>query len=100
MNEDSCGCETRTPLVARKMSHNKPPPEIVADLSAPLPLALSTAAASVLVGCSGWQSALDPKGEEAEHIAWIIWLFTFVCTAVWVLVMLALAIALLRRRGE
>jgi cytochrome c oxidase subunit 2 len=54
----------------------------------------------VLGGCSGWQSALDPKGPQAKHLADLIWSFTGVCTAVWILTMIALLIALLRRRGE
>jgi len=47
---------------------------------------------------SGWQSALDPHGPQAEHLAFIIWLFIGVCTVVFAAVMVVLAIALLRRR--
>ena len=36
-----------------------------------------------LAGCSGWQSALDPHGPEAKHLADLIWIFTAVCAAVW-----------------
>ena len=54
----------------------------------------------LLSGCAGWQSALDPQGPHAKHIASIIWLFIGVCTAVWLAVMVALAIALVRRRAE
>jgi cytochrome c oxidase subunit 2 len=53
---------------------------------------------SALAGCSGWQSALDPQGPEARHLADLIWIFTAVCAAVWLLVMLALLFGLLRRR--
>ncbi len=56
--------------------------------------------ALLLSGCSGWQSALDPQGPQAQHLAFIIWLFTAVCTAIWVAVMVALLIALIRRRIE
>ena len=49
-------------------------------------------------GCAGIQSALDAHGVEAGAIAWLIWIFTAVCAAVWLLVMLALALGLLRRR--
>lgn len=54
-------------------------------------------AASMLGGCSGWQSALDPKGPEAQHLADLIRLFTTLCTAIWVFVMLALLVGLLRQ---
>jgi cytochrome c oxidase subunit II len=50
-------------------------------------------------GCTPWQSALHPQSPQAEFLADIIWLFTIVCTAVWLLVMVALGFALLRRRA-
>jgi cytochrome c oxidase subunit 2 len=50
--------------------------------------------------CQGWQSALDPKGPQAQALADLFWIFTGVCSAVWVLVMIALAAALLRRHRE
>jgi cytochrome c oxidase subunit 2 len=51
-----------------------------------------------LAGCSGWQSALDPQGPEARHLAELIWIFTAVCAAVWLAVMIGLLIGLLRRK--
>ena len=48
-------------------------------------------------GCSGWQSALDPQGPQANHLARLIWGFTILCAIIWVLVMVALGIALWRR---
>jgi cytochrome c oxidase subunit 2 len=51
-----------------------------------------------LAACRGWQSALDPQGPEARHLADLFWIFTAVLTAVWVLTMLALVAALRRRR--
>src|SRR5215210_3499797 len=51
-----------------------------------------------LAGCSGWQSALDPQGPEATHLAELIWIFTAVCAAVWLLVMIALLAGVMRRR--
>src|SRR5215217_3438172 len=51
-----------------------------------------------LAGCSGWQSALDPHGPQARHLAELIWIFTAVCAAVWLLVMLALLFGVVRRR--
>jgi len=50
----------------------------------------------LLSGCTGWQSALDPQGPQARHLAILIWSFTAVCTLVWLLVMVVLAIALSR----
>ncbi|ESZ02497.1 cytochrome c oxidase subunit II [Mesorhizobium sp. L48C026A00] len=56
-------------------------------------------AASILplAGCSGWQSALDPKGPAAGELAWLIWFFTALCTVVWLLVMIVLIMTLIRR---
>ncbi len=54
--------------------------------------------ATVLTSCGGRQSALDPAGPHAQALADLIWLFTWVCIAIWALTMLALAIALARRR--
>jgi len=51
----------------------------------------------VLAGCSGWQSALDPQGPEATHLAELIWIFTAVCAAVWLLVMIAMLFGMMRR---
>ncbi|KAA2211264.1 cytochrome c oxidase subunit II [Teichococcus oryzae] len=51
-----------------------------------------------LAGCSGWQSALDPRGSTAEELHGLFWLFTITCTAVWGAVLLVLAAALWRRR--
>jgi cytochrome c oxidase subunit 2 len=44
-----------------------------------------------------WPAALDPKGPEAEAVAGLIWSFTGLCAIIWVLVMVALAVALIRR---
>ena len=54
--------------------------------------------ALLLAGCQGWQSSLDPHGPSAEAIARLFWVFTIVSTAVWLLVMAALAFAIFRRR--
>jgi cytochrome c oxidase subunit 2 len=48
---------------------------------------------------TGLQSALQPRGEHAEQIARLWDLFLVVCAVVWLLVMIALALALLRRRA-
>src|SRR3954469_19146363 len=53
--------------------------------------------ALALAGCRGWQSALDPQGPQARELAWLFWIFTAVLAAIWVAVMVALAVALLRR---
>jgi cytochrome c oxidase subunit 2 len=51
-----------------------------------------------LTACTGWQSALDPQGPDARHLADLFWIFTAVVTAVWVLTMLVVLGALRRRR--
>jgi cytochrome c oxidase subunit 2 len=57
-------------------------------------------ASGLLAGCRGWQSALDPQGPEARHLAELIWTFTAVCGVVWLLVMALLGAALWRRRAR
>lgn len=52
----------------------------------------------LLFGCSDWQSALHVHGDNARATLSLIWTFLIICAIVWVLVMLALALALLRRR--
>jgi cytochrome c oxidase subunit 2 len=47
--------------------------------------------------CTGWQSALDPQGSVAQRLGALFWLFTGTAAIVWLLVMLMLAVALLRR---
>lgn len=54
--------------------------------------------AAGLAGCSGIQSALDPQGPAADQLASLIWLFTILCTVVWLLVMAVLVAALVQRR--
>jgi cytochrome c oxidase subunit 2 len=49
-------------------------------------------------GCSGWQNALDTASGDAEHIAWLFWLFTGLLGAIWAAVMVAMALSL--RRGR
>ncbi len=51
-----------------------------------------------LAGCQGWQSALDAHGPAARTLADMFWIFTAVLTAVWLLTMGALLMALRRRR--
>lgn len=56
---------------------------------------------AVVSGCSGNQSALDPHGAPAIHVAHLIIGIVAVCTVIWILVMVMLALALLRgRRAE
>lgn len=43
-------------------------------------------------------SILDPAGPQAASMAWLIWVFMAICGVVYVLTMLALAWALMRRR--
>ncbi|MES0033715.1 cytochrome c oxidase subunit II [Mesorhizobium sp. M0046] len=58
---------------------------------------LCTACILLLAGCSGWQSALNPKGPAASELAWLIWFFAALCTVVWLLVMAVLIVPLARR---
>lgn len=46
------------------------------------------------------QSALHPAGPQAQELSRLIWVFTGICTVIWLLVLLVLAVALLRRRAE
>ena len=52
----------------------------------------------LLAGCSGSQSTLNPQGLEAERLANLFWLFTGVCGAIWVIVVIAMCAAIMRRR--
>ncbi|MBZ9856049.1 cytochrome c oxidase subunit II [Mesorhizobium sp. CA13] len=52
----------------------------------------------VLSGCSDWQSALHAHGANARAILDLIWSFGAVATITWLLVMLALVMALFHRR--
>ena len=63
-------------------------------------VSVSILAALALGGCQGWQSALDPRGPKASAIAELFWIFTGICAVVWVLVVIFLAMAIWRRRGE
>ncbi|HEY8580159.1 MAG TPA: cytochrome c oxidase subunit II [Beijerinckiaceae bacterium] len=56
-------------------------------------------AAAPLAGCEEWQSALHPAGPKAGAAADLFWLFTWICAAVWILVLLAMLVALFRRRS-
>jgi cytochrome c oxidase subunit 2 len=60
----------------------------------PVCIALLTA------GCEGIQSALDPAGRQAQHLAEIWWVMLAVLMAVYVIVLICLAVAALRRRRE
>ncbi|TIT81746.1 MAG: hypothetical protein E5W56_07575, partial [Mesorhizobium sp.] len=58
------------------------------------PTAVSTL---FLTGCSDWQSTLHAHGANARKIFDLIWTFGAVALTTWLLVMLALAMALFRR---
>ncbi|MDI6837319.1 MAG: cytochrome C oxidase subunit II, partial [Rhizobiaceae bacterium] len=55
------------------------------------------AAAFLLQGCAGVQSALDPSGEEAERIGSLTWLLTVFSSAVFAAVLLTVGIAIFGR---
>jgi cytochrome c oxidase subunit 2 len=54
----------------------------------------------VLAGCDASHSALLPVAPEGRAIAQLFWVFTAICVVVWVLVVLTLLVALVRRRRE
>lgn len=51
-----------------------------------------------LCGCAGWQSALDPHGVESEQIRRTLFLFLVVAAIVWIGVVVALGLGLVRRK--
>jgi cytochrome c oxidase subunit 2 len=57
-----------------------------------------TALPLLLGGCGGQQSALDPQGPQADHLASLIWSFTALCSAIWFVVMIVLLVGLVRRK--
>jgi cytochrome c oxidase subunit 2 len=61
---------------------------------------LTAAAALMLAGCTGWQSAIDVHGASAISIKQLIILIVAVCSAVWAMVMVVLIRALWRGRTE
>lgn len=61
---------------------------------------VTMAVAALLTGCSGWQSALDAHGASAISLKQLIVLIVSVCSIVWALVMVALILAVFRRRDR
>jgi len=59
---------------------------------------LAFASLLALTGCTGWQSVLDVQGSPAITLKQLIILIVVVCSVVWALVMVALILALWRRR--
>jgi cytochrome c oxidase subunit 2 len=51
----------------------------------------------LLSGCQGATSILNPQGEGARHIADLWWVMLWIATAIYLLVLLYMGIALLRR---
>jgi cytochrome c oxidase subunit 2 len=60
--------------------------------------ALATALSLMVASCTGWQSALDVHGQSAIGLKHLIILIVVVCSIVWSLVMIALILALARKR--
>ena len=54
---------------------------------------------ALLSGCEGAQSALDPGGPQAAQTLSLVRIFFIVAVVVWILVVLALGVAIARRRG-
>jgi cytochrome c oxidase subunit II len=63
-----------------------------------IPFCVCAIAASLVSGCAGVQSALDPAGPQAERISRLWWLMFWVCLVVFAAVIVALGYAL--RRGR
>lgn len=63
----------------------------------PVPLLILGA---LVAGCSEWQSALHPRSVRADTILSLFWILLTVSAVVWTAVVIALGIALVRRRGE
>src|SRR5437016_2276691 len=53
----------------------------------------------ILSACSEVPAALRPRGTAADAVAGLFWFFTIVTAVVWLLVVLALVMALIRRRS-
>src|SRR2546430_1347565 len=63
-------------------------------------LAFALPAILPLCACQGWQSALDPAGPQADRIFGLIVGFTALLTAIWIAVMIVLAVAVRHSRRE
>ncbi|HKP46393.1 MAG TPA: cytochrome c oxidase subunit II [Pyrinomonadaceae bacterium] len=53
----------------------------------------------LMFGCAGVQTPLDPAGPQSDEISRIWWLMFFVLSAIFLIVMIMLAIAVWRRRS-
>src|SRR3954469_23229257 len=49
-----------------------------------------------LTACSGQPAAPSPEGPHAQHLADLFWIFTAVCSAIWLIVMIVLLIGVSR----
>ena len=63
-----------------------------------IPAALGAVSVSS-VGCSGFQSSLNPAGPQAERISDLFWLYCTVALAVYIVVMLFVLGTIVRRRS-
>ncbi len=61
-----------------------------------LGLSAATAAMSVVAGCRGQQSVMDPAGPQASRIEWLFWVVFWIALSAFVLVMLAFGRAAMR----
>jgi cytochrome c oxidase subunit 2 len=55
---------------------------------------------SLLSGCGGVQSVLNPAGPQAGRISRLWWLMLYVCTAVFIIVIISVSVAVLRSRQK
>jgi cytochrome c oxidase subunit 2 len=61
---------------------------------------VAVALTSALAGCNDRQSALFPRATEAQHLFWLILGFVVLLGAIWLIVMIAVAFAVLRRSAD
>jgi cytochrome c oxidase subunit 2 len=54
----------------------------------------------LLSGCGGVHSALNPAGPQSERISRLWWLMFYVCTVVFILVIISIAVAVYRSRKK
>ncbi len=63
-------------------------------------LALPLLLPLLLAACQDRPSALDPKGPTAQDLAWLIEVFSILLGVIWLLVVLAVALAVWKRRSK
>jgi cytochrome c oxidase subunit 2 len=62
--------------------------------------ATAVAVTSILAGCTGWQSALDPQSPQSDQLKHLLIIFLVIAAIVWAGVMAALFLGLTRRNRD